>query len=178
MNYVPGSWPQQFGSEGEQSVEGWLQSLGWGVTRLCTIRNYDGIGAPLLMSAKCNLVLPDLQAFDFTGRKRPPFFVEVKHKTQAVENYKLGHVLVHGFGRVGWLHQKQVEEVTGVPVWTVVLENLTGELLAQRLSKATPDDEFTDDSRKGVNRGGMVYFRKSRFAQVAQLERVQQRLEV
>lgn len=178
MNYVRGSWQEKFGTEGEKTVEEWLKEQGWAVVRLCTIRNYDGIGAPLLMGAKCNMILPDLQAFDFSGRHRPPFFVEVKHKGQSVENYKLGHAHVHGFGKTGWLHQKRVEEVTDIPVWTVVLEALSGELLAARLSKMEPDDEFGDDSKKGVNRGGMVYFRKSRFALVAQLKRIQHRLEV
>lgn len=178
MNYVHGSWQQEFGTDAEKTVEEWLKELGWGVVRLCTIRNYDGIGAPLLMGAKCNIILPDLQAFDFTGRRRPPFFVEVKHKTQSVENYKLGYVHVHGFGRTGWQHQKRVEEHTGIPVWTVVLEALSGELLAARLTKWEPDDEWGDASRKGVNRGGMVYFRKARFPMIAQLARIQQVLPV
>jgi hypothetical protein len=83
---------------------------------------------------------------------------------------------VHGIGRTSWLHQRKVEEVTTVPVWTVILEALSGELLAARLTGMEPDDQFGDESRKGVNRGGMVYWRKSRFVLVAQLERLRKQL--
>jgi hypothetical protein len=178
MNYVAGSHEQRFGTEAEITVEEWLKSLGWAVIRLCTIRNYEGVGAPLLMGARFNLILPDFQALDFTGRHRPPFFVEVKHKTQATECYKLAHTLVHGFGRRSIEQYREVERTTDIPVWLLVLEALTGELLALRVSRAEWDDEFGDNSKKGVDRGGMVYFRKGRFAQVAQMARIQQRLEV
>ena len=179
MGYVHGSWQQKFGTEGEQTVEEWLKSLGWAVIRLCTIRNYEGVGAPLLMGSRCNLILPDFQALDFTGQRRPPFFVEVKHKQQATECYKLAHTLVHGFGRRSIEQYREVERTTDIPVWLLVLEALTGALLALRVSRAEWDDSFgSNENIKGVDYGGMVYFRKTRFAQVAQMARIQQKLAV
>jgi hypothetical protein len=179
MAYIEGSRAQVFGTEGEQTVEQWLKGRGWAVLRLCTIRNYDGMGAPMLMGARCNLILPDFQALDFSGKSRPQMFVEVKHKTQAVECYKLGHALVHGLGRLDWRQYCDVERDTSIPVWLLILEHLTGELLALRVVKVKPDDEFgSNEDRKGVNYGGMVYWRKSRFVLVAQLQRIQQRLDL
>ena len=64
-------------------------------------------------------------------------------------------------------------------MWLLVLEALTGELLALRVSRAEWDDSFGSyENIKGVDYGGMVYFRKTRFAQVAQMARIQQKLDV
>jgi hypothetical protein len=178
MTYARGSRAETFGTDGEQTIEQWLRGRGWGVVRLCTIRNYDGSGAPLLMGSRCNLILPDFQVLDFTGRHRPPCFVEVKHKAQAVECYKLGHRLVHGIGRWNWQQYCDVERQTDVPVWMLLLEAMTGELLALRVAKVTPDDEFGGADKPGVDAGGMVYWLKSRFVLVAELARIQGRLEL
>lgn len=175
MTYVQGSAAQAFGEAGEQTVEEWLRGRGWFVTRLCTIRNYDGTGAPLLMGSTCNLILPDFQALQ---ARKPPVYVEVKHKTQAPLNYKLGHVPVHGIGRWNWLQYRKVEQETGVSVWMLILEHLTGELLAIRVALVEPDDSFGGDDTPGVDRGGMVYWRKSRFVLLAELARIQGRLDL
>ena len=96
---------------------------------------------------------------------------------KAVAFHKLGHVPVHGIGRWNWKQYCEVEQQTDIPVWMLILEALTGELLALRVAKVTPDDEFGGD-RKGVDRGGMVYWRKSRFALVAQMARIQGKLDL
>jgi hypothetical protein len=175
MTFVAGSHAQKFGTEGEQTVEEWLKGRGFYVVRLCTIRNYDGTGAPMLMGSACNLILPDLQVLDPMMQK-PPAYVEVKHKTQAPLNYKLGHVPVHGIGQWNWKQYQRVEQMTGVPVWLLILEHLTGELLALRTS--VPPDDCFGGSAKGVDEGGMVYWRKSRFVLLAELAQVQQRLDL
>ena len=81
---------------------------------------------------------------------------------------------VHGIGRRNWEQYVRVGLVTKIPVWLLVLEELTGELLALRMGTAQPDQIDESDA---LNKGGSVFWRKSRFVLVAQLERRQGRLD-
>jgi len=60
------------GAGAEQTVEQVLQGRGFYTIRLCNIRNHEGIGAPMMMGARSNLILPDYQVVDCQGAK-PPF---------------------------------------------------------------------------------------------------------
>jgi hypothetical protein len=160
------------GLVGERTVEQFLQSRGFFVVRLCNIRNHDGIGAPMMIGAQCNLILPDLQAVDTRGN-RPPFYVEVKFKHLAPMSYVL-QAHVHGIPRRNWQQYVQVGLAARTPVWLLVLEELTGELLALRMGTTSPDQV---DESNTLNPGGSVFWRKKRFVLVAQLERRQYALE-
>jgi hypothetical protein len=135
-----------------ETVEQWLRGRGCHISRM-----YRG-DLRFLLEAPCNEIL---------DRERPtrPFYVAAERKTQAPLNYKLGHVPVHGLGAWKWERFREV----AAPVWWVVAEALTGELLALRVSDEEPDDTFGGGNIKGVDRGGMVYWRKSRFAKLADL---------
>lgn len=124
----------------------------------------------MMMGAQCNLVLPDFQAMK-PGQQ--PFYVEVKHKEYAPISYRLGHIPVHGIGRRNWEQYRRVGLLANCPVWLLILEDLTGELLGLRISTAEPDEK--SDTEK-MDRGGMVFWRKSRFVLIAQMERRQERL--
>jgi hypothetical protein len=158
------------GVVGEQTVEGWLQERGFFVVRLCNIRNHEGLGAPMMMGAKCNLVLPDFQVLK-PGQE--PFYIEVKHKHLSPISYRLGHVPVHGIGRRNWEQYRRVAILARCSVWLLILEDMSGELLALRLNTADPDEKSDTDK---MDPGGMVFWRKSRFVLVAQLERRQERM--
>lgn len=136
------------------TLDQWLRGHGFSVARL-----HRG-DLRFLLEAPCCEVL--------TRDKPPrPFYVEAERKTQAPMNYKL-RVPVHGFGRWKWdAFQQQT-----VPVWVVVAEALSGELLALRVDGEEPDETWGGGGNvKGVDRGGMVYLRKSRFAKLADLVR-------
>jgi hypothetical protein len=159
----------QKGQLAERTVEAWCKERGFFVTRLCNIRNHDGIGAPMMMGAVCNLILPD---FQLAKAGRSPFYIEVKFKETYPVSYALGHIPVHGIGRRKWEQYRRVSLLTGSPVWLLILEHLSGELLGLRIG--TNDPDIISDTDK-MDRGGMVFWRKSRFILIAQLERRQQR---
>jgi hypothetical protein len=81
---------------------------------------------------------------------------------------------VHGIARRNWEHYRRVGLVTKIPVWLLVVEEMSGELLALRMGTAEPDDRDDSDA---LNKGGSVFWKKSRFVLVAQLERRQGALE-
>lgn len=153
---------------GEQTVERFLQSRRFYVVRLCNIRNHEGIGAPMMLGGKCNLILPDFLAVDADGLKEQ-FYVEVKFKHLAPMSYVVGHP-VHGIAKRNYEQYCRVGLATKASVWLLILEELTGELLGLRMGTATPDQ--IDESDK-LNRGGSVFWKKSRFTLIAQLERRQ-----
>jgi hypothetical protein len=137
-----------------QTVEQWLAEQRFRIGRL-----HRG-DMRFLLEAPCNEVLNN-------SPPARPFYVEIERKTQAPESYKLGHRHVHGFGRWKWERFSQAK----APVWLMVAEALSGELLALKVGDVdAPDDEFNGNT-KGIDRGGMVYLLKSRFALLANLDR-------
>lgn len=130
----------------------WLTDKRFGINRM-----HRG-DLRFLLEAPCNL-LP------VRGYSRP-FYVEIQQKKQAVPSYKLGKVLTHGVGLV--LHREW--QTRDVPVWLLIAEVKSGELLALKVNDAEPDTSFVPlRNVKGVDKGGMAYFRKSRFALLAEL---------
>lgn len=91
-----------------------------------------------------------------------PTYVIAERKTQATPSYRLHHALTHGFGLIKWRFWQQGHR----PVWLVVAETRTGDLLALRID-GTRYDTWFDGDRRGVDPGGMVYLRRDRFAIVA-----------
>jgi hypothetical protein len=173
VSYIEGSREARFGASTEQRVEMFLRERNLFVTRLCNIRNSDGIGAPMLMGAYCNLILPDLQVMD-PRRLGQPYYVEVKAKTDKAW-WGIGNCHTHGIDRKNWEQYRQVGLKTGLPVWLLILEDLSGELLGLRVSTCEPD-HFSEPTRKAPS--GMAYWRKSRLLLIAQLERGQAALDL
>jgi len=173
VTFIEGSWRHQFGTVTEQRVEGWLKDRRLFVTRLCNIRNADGIGAPMLMGAHCNLILPDFQVID-PRKLGQPFYVEVKAKTTRAW-YAKGYCYTHGIDRPNWDHYRRINLTTGLPVWLLILEDLSGELLGVQIHRTDPD--HLSEPNSAFPRGG-VFWRHSQLLLIAQLERRQGALEI
>lgn len=171
MTFVAGSRDDRFGAVGAQRVEDHLRQRHWYVTRLHAIRNADGIGAPMLMGAACNLILPDLQVID-PRRLGQPFYVEVKTKARQ-GYYANGGYHTHGIDAPNWRQYRRVQLTTGLPVWLLVLEDVSGRLMGLQVHRTDPDHEC--GACPPFPKGG-VFWRLSQFLPIAQLERRQREL--
>ena len=174
MTFVPNSPTARFGTYGEARVEDWLKQRDLFVTRLCNIRNVDGIGAPMLMGARCNLILPDFQIID-PRKLGQPFYVEVKTKTVPAW-YAKGYCYTHGIDTANWRHYKRISLTTGLPVWLLILDDMSGELLGLQIHRCTPDHHC--EPNEAFPKGGGTFWRRSQLLLIAQLERRQHKLDV
>lgn len=162
----------QRGDRAEKSVSKFLQERGFFVTWLAHIRNIEGIDAPMLMGARCNLILPDLHVIDPKGK--PPFYVEVKLKAGSTHSALMG-TLVHGIGLRRWEQYKRFSLIAQVPVYLLILEELSGELLGLRVGTKDPDRVYEGDV---MDKGGMVFWKRAGLKKIAQLERRQAQLDL
>lgn len=172
MTYLPASPGVRLGTSGEVRVEDWLKSRSLFVTRLCNIRNADGIGAPMLMGARCNLILPDFQIID-PRKLGQPFYVEVKTKTEPGW-YANGHCYTHGVDTPNWRHYRRIALTTGLPVWLLILEDISGELRGLQIHRTDPDHHCEPNA--AFPKGG-TFWRRSQLLLIAQLERRQETLD-
>lgn len=173
MTYDPKSRSARLGDETELRVEDFLRSRSLFVTRLCKIKNPDGIGAPMLMGARFNLILPDFQVID-PRRFGQPYYVEVKGKNEPGWKVTL-RAHTHVVDRPNWNHYQNIHKVTGLPIWLLILEDMSGELLGLAVHRTSPDHfcEPNDQFPKGG-----AFWRKSQFTLIAQLERRQGKMEI
>lgn len=125
----------------------------------------------MLMGARFNLILPDFQIIN-PRKFGQPFYVEVKTKTAAAW-YGNGYCHTHGIDTPKWQQYQRIHEMSGLPVWLLVLEDMSGDLLGIEVDKVQPDHECAETAQ--FPRGG-TFWRRSQFALVAELERRQERL--
>ena len=127
----------------------------------------------MLMGARFNLILPDFQVID-PRKFGQPFYVEVK--TKAAPGWYGKHAChTHGIDTPKWQQYRRIHELSGLPVWLLMFEDMSGDLLGIEVDKVEPDHECGEVA--AFPRGG-TFWRRSQFALVAELERRQQRLAV
>jgi len=143
------------GREGELSVSRWLQDRGYHVVASYDYSGSNGDKAPR-MHGHQSYVLPDLDVSK-EGRR---VWVEVKTKRRA-DMYRKLKRLEHGIPLPHWLDYLRVQAISGCVVWLVVLEEETGEWLAQSL-KVLGEVARTYEGEK-MGPGGMVFFPRDAF---------------
>lgn len=121
----------------------------------------DGNKAPKLHGAFTSFVIPDLDVAK-DGRR---IWIEVKTKTDATYTRITGR-MEHGIPLRHFESYKQVEEITGCPVYLVVYEVKSGEVLIGKLSILETVARY---SRSRVM-GDMVFFPRDAFKVLTKLD--------
>ena len=118
------------GQRSQLTVERVLKETGCGFIRTHAIEDPDNPGAPALTLGEWEIVLPDL---DVTKRGRR-FWLEVKGKTKPAW-YTKKQRYQHGIDTKNWEAYQHVEEETGSPVYVVIHEQQSGDLLIQSVEE-------------------------------------------
>ena len=105
-------------------------------------------------------MLPDLDACKDGGRR----WVEVKTKSTATFT-RMTQRLEHGIDRRHYNEYLSVQRITGTPVFIVVYEENTGEILWSSVDDLEPYKRFSDK----MGRGGMVFWPRERFKKLCKV---------
>ncbi len=120
--------------------------------------------SPKLQGAATSYVVPDLDVSKDGFRS----WVEVKAKTNAGSPTRITGQVEHGFSWRLFQQYCTVQQITGTPVFIIILEVLTGDILYQSLDAL---DEFKRvyDGNK-MDRGGTVFFPRASFAYLCNIQ--------
>ncbi len=144
------------GRNGERIVASILMRSGWLVVPSYDYSGEDNNQAPRMEGDGTFLVIPDLDACK-RGRRR---WIEVKTKKTATLHRKTG-TLEHGISLRHFRHYQSVEAESGSPVWLVVYEENSGDLLIARLSELSARARIYEGPKMG--RAGMAFFPRDAF---------------
>jgi hypothetical protein len=145
-----------FGRTAEESVARILQHrYGCHVVPVYDYRAGDK--APKLQGAGGGYVVPDLDVSKNGSRS----WVEVKAKTNAGSPTRLTGQIEHGFSWRLFQHYLAVQQITGTPVYIIILETPTGDILYQSLDALDAIKRVYDGDK--MDRGGTVFFPRSCF---------------
>lgn len=108
---------------------------------------------------------PDLDAMK--GGRR--YWIEVKTKAHAVLNNSAGEYR-HGIDRPCWNDYVMVAKESGTPVWIIIYEELSGDILAA----STEELQVARFQLGGVRgygnqRGGMIFWARSAFREIGNM---------
>lgn len=147
----------QRGRTGERLVADLLRRAGWYVIPSYDYTGEEGDKAPRLSGLREGFVVPDLDA----ARRGTRIWVEVKTKAAATY-HRVGRRYEHGIPRRHFLAYRQVQAITGCPVWLFVVEEATGVVLCARLDDLAGRCRVYTGAK--MDRGGMVFFPRDAFA--------------
>lgn len=116
-----------------------------------------GDKAPRLQGAHGGYVVPDLDVSKNGERS----WVEVKAKNNAGSPTRLTGQVEHGFSWRLFQQYRTVQQITGTPVYIIILETLTGDILYQSLDTLDAVKRVYDGDK--MDRGGTVFFPRSCF---------------
>lgn len=143
------------GRELEQEIARQMKQRGYSVMR-CYDLDVDGKHkAPMLEGPYKGLRLPDLQV-SFFGKTD---WRECKRKSQATYTYSAGEY-EHGFGLRCYRDYVAVQEISGLPVYLMIGERSTGEILFQSLEKLGPPRVYEGPV---MDPGGMAFWPREMF---------------
>ena len=122
------------------------------------IYDYNGNDkAPKLQGALRGYVVPDLDVSKDGERS----WVEVKAKSNQGSLTRCTGRVEHGFSWRLFRHYQAVRRITGTPVFVVILETVTGDLLYQSLDVLDTVKRVYDGDK--MDRGGTVFFPRDSF---------------
>jgi len=116
-----------------------------------------GDKAPRLQGVHGGYVVPDLDVSKNGSRS----WVEVKAKNNAGSPTRLTGQVEHGFSWRLFQHYRTVQQITGTPVYIIILETLTGDILYQSLDELDAVRRVYDGNK--MDRGGTVFFPRDSF---------------
>lgn len=141
------------GKTGERAIAELFKARGWYV-----IPSYDYVSdeekAPQMHGMYRGLILPDLDICR-DGERR---WIEVKTYT-APSFYRKTQEWQHGIQQRHWEHYREVEAISGTPVWIYVYQLNDGAVLAQEQHLLSGYAEMRTDKRNHVQ----YYFPVSRM---------------
>lgn len=147
------------GEFGEKTIKKGFMAKGWYVIPTANIKDD---GAPMAKTDRNCIILPDLQ-ISGKGFSR---WVEVKTKTKAAY-LRIEKEYKHGICKRQYEHYKAIEGETGIPIWLVIWELETQEILIAPLNYLIhPQILSPEKSRMSFCEHGMVFFRKNDFESI------------
>lgn len=153
-----GSFAQRlaFGRTAEETIA-WILQHRYGC-HVVPVYDYNaGDKAPRLQGAAGGYVVPDLDVSKNGARS----WVEVKAKNNAGSPTRLTGRVEHGFSWRLFQQYGTVQQITGTPVYIIILETLTGEILYQSLDELDAVRRVYDGDK--MDRGGTVFFPRDSF---------------
>jgi hypothetical protein len=142
------------GRNGERIVADWFKADGWYV-----LASYDYNGdddhPPRMEGRTRRFIIPDLDACK--GGRR--IWVEVKTKT-APSLHRATNILEHGIPLRHYEQYLQVELETGCPVYLLIYEEQSNQLLHQKLSELGQPRIYSGDK---MSFGGMAFWPRTSF---------------
>jgi hypothetical protein len=144
----------QRGRNGEQIAAEYLRRDGWYI-----IPSYDYSGSdehpPRMEGPSRRFIIPDLDASK--GGRR--IWVEVKTKTEPTL-HRISGILEHGIPQRHYEQYRRVEAETGCPVYLVIYEEASDQLLFAKLSELGEPRRYIGNK---MSHGGMVFWPRERF---------------
>ena len=116
-----------------------------------------GDKAPRLQGAYDGYAVPDLDVSKNGARS----WVEVKAKSNAGSPTRLTGQVEHGFSWRLFQQYRTVQQITGTPVFIIILETQTGDVLYQSLDHLDAVRRVYDGDK--MDRGGTVFFPRYSF---------------
>lgn len=153
------------GHRGERIIENVLLTRGAGVIRSYAYLSEGDDKAPRLHFLSGGYVLPDLDVCRESGR----IWVEVKTLWAPARN-RTFNCLVHGFKARLRSQYLEVQKRSGAPVWIVVLEVESGDVLLARLDSLPTIPCLCGVCRQHPSRPGrrcLIYFNRNKFSCIA-----------
>ena len=157
----------QFGRSAEERVARVLQHR-YGCHVVPAYDYSSGDKAPKLQGAFRSYVVPDLDVSK-GGRRN---WVEVKAKNNAGSPTRLTGQIEHGFSWRLFQHYQAVQQITGTPVFIIILEVIAGDILYQSLDALDAVKRVYDGDK--MDRGGTVFFPRASFAFLCNIQEAAQ----
>jgi hypothetical protein len=153
----------EFGRSAEECVSRLLQHR-YGCH---VVPAYDYSGdekAPKLQGVAACYAVPDLDVSKAGARS----WVEVKAKNNAGSPTRLTGQIEHGFSWRLFQQYQAVQQITGTPVYIIILEVLTGDVLCQSLDALDAIKRVYHGDK--MDRGGTVFFPRDAFEPLCNLQ--------
>jgi hypothetical protein len=145
-----------FGRTAEETVSGILQRR-YGC-HVVPVYDYNGANkAPKLQGANGGLAVPDLDV----SRDGIRTWVEVKAKSNSGSPTRLTGRIEHGFSWRLFCQYRDVQRITGTPVYILIFEIVSGDILFQSLDVLDAVKRVYDGDK--MDRGGTVFFPRDAF---------------
>jgi hypothetical protein len=153
----------QFGRTAEERVARLLQHR-FGCYVVPSYDYNSGNKAPRLQGAVAGYVVPDLDVSSNGERS----WIEVKAKTNAGSPTRLTGKNEHGFSWRLFQHYRMVQQITGTPVYIMILEVMTGEVLYQSLDTLDGIKRVYDGDK--MDRGGTIFFPRDHLLHLCNIQ--------
>lgn len=152
------------GRNGERLVAAVLMDRGWFVIPSYDFSGSEGDKAPKMRRHGEGYVIPDLD----TAKDGKRIWVEVKTKARPDPYRAAGNRLEHGITRRHWDDYQRIQKETGCPVYLVIYEECSQDVLTQSIDRLAASARYYDGTKMG--RTGMVFFPRTTFRRLVTVQ--------